>query len=116
MASIKLAYLGGGSSRAAGTMASFIHHGAEFEGSEVVLIDQRPDELEVVRTLAEKMARNEGVDLKVTATTDQRAGLEASTRCSRAFAPATSRCGCRTSSSPCGTGSSGRRPRARAAS
>jgi len=76
MASIKLAYLGGGSSRAAGTMASFIHHGAEFEGSEVVLIDQRPDELEVVRTLAEKMARNEGVDLKVTATTDQRAGLE----------------------------------------
>ncbi|WP_375425779.1 glycoside hydrolase [uncultured Friedmanniella sp.] len=76
MAKIKLAYLGGGSSRAAGTMASFIDHGEEFAGSEVVLIDQRPDELEIVRTLAEKMARSEGIDLTVTATTDRRAGLE----------------------------------------
>ena len=40
MARIRLAYLGGGSTRAAGTMASFIHHrGADFDGSEVVLID-----------------------------------------------------------------------------
>lgn len=76
MAKIKLAYLGGGSSRAAGTMASFISHGAEFEGSEVVLIDQRPDELEIVRTLAEKMARAEGLDLTLSATTDPRDGLE----------------------------------------
>ena len=76
MAQIKLAYLGGGSSRAAGTMASLIDHGKEFEGSEVVLIDQRPEELEVVRTLAEKMARHEGVDLTITATTDRRAGLD----------------------------------------
>lgn len=76
MAKIKLAYLGGGSSRAAGTMASLISHGAEFGGSEVVLIDQRPDELEIVRTLAEKMARAQGLDLTVTATTDRRDGLE----------------------------------------
>ena len=76
MATIKLAYLGGGSSRAAGTMASLIAHGAEFAGSEVVLIDQRADELEVVRTLAEKFARDSGVDLTVTATTNRRAGLE----------------------------------------
>jgi 6-phospho-beta-glucosidase len=76
MAKIKLAYLGGGSSRAAGTMASLISHGDEFAGSEVVLIDQRPEELEVVRTLAEKMARHEALDLTVTATTDRRAGLE----------------------------------------
>jgi 6-phospho-beta-glucosidase len=76
MAKIKLAYLGGGSSRAAGTMASFIAHGSEFEGSEVVLIDQRPDELEIVRTLAEKMARSAGVDLTVRATTDRLDGLE----------------------------------------
>ncbi len=75
MAKIKLAYLGGGSSRAAGTMASLIAHGREFEGSEVVLIDQRPDELEIVRTLAEKMARSEGLDLTVTATTERRDGL-----------------------------------------
>ncbi len=76
MASIRLAYLGGGSSRAAGTMASLISHGDEFAGSEVVLIDQRPDELEIVRTLAEKMARGAGLDLTVTATTDRRAGLD----------------------------------------
>jgi len=36
MARVKIAYLGGGSSRAPGTMASFIHHGAEFDGSEFV--------------------------------------------------------------------------------
>jgi 6-phospho-beta-glucosidase len=76
MASIRLAYLGGGSSRAAGTMASLIDHGTEFAGSEVVLIDQRPAELEIVRTLAEKMARAADLDLTVTATTDRRAGLE----------------------------------------
>ncbi len=75
MARIRLAYLGGGSSRAAGTMASFVHHGAEFDGSEFVLIDLDPDHLEVVRTIAEKMAKRAGVDITVTATTDQREGL-----------------------------------------
>ena len=39
MARIKLAYIGGGSTRAAGTMASFIEQGEQFNGSEVVLID-----------------------------------------------------------------------------
>ena len=34
MARIKMAYIGGGSTRGAGTMASFIHHrGADFDGS-----------------------------------------------------------------------------------
>jgi 6-phospho-beta-glucosidase len=75
MARIKLAYLGGGSSRAAGTMDSFIGHGPEFDGSEVVLIDKDPEHLEIVRTIAEKRARNRGLDLTITATTDQRAGL-----------------------------------------
>jgi 6-phospho-beta-glucosidase len=75
MARIRLAYLGGGSSRAAGTMASFVHHGAEFDGSEFVLIDLDPDHLEIVRTITEKMARRAGVDITVTATTDQREGV-----------------------------------------
>ena len=57
MASIKIAYLGGGSSRAPGTMASFIHHGAEFDGSHFVLIDLDPDHLEITRRLSEQMAR-----------------------------------------------------------
>lgn len=76
MARIKIAYIGGGSSRAAGTMASFVHHGEQFDGSEFVLIDVDPEHLELVRSMAEKMARAAGIDYTVTATTDQRAGLQ----------------------------------------
>ncbi|MCM2577158.1 family 4 glycosyl hydrolase [Streptomyces meridianus] len=75
MARIKIAYLGGGSSRAPGTMASFVHHGEEFDGSEFVLIDLDPDRLEVVRTMTEKMAAHAGLDITVTATTDRREGV-----------------------------------------
>ena len=75
MARIKLAYIGGGSTRAPGTMASFIHQGENFEGSEVVLIDLDEERLKTVRTLAEKMAWARGLDLRVSATTDRRAGL-----------------------------------------
>ena len=58
MASIRLAYLGGGSTRAAGTMAAFVHnHGASFAGSEVVLIDLVPERLAIVERLAARMAR-----------------------------------------------------------
>jgi alpha-galactosidase/6-phospho-beta-glucosidase family protein len=39
MARIKIAYLGGGSTRGPGTMASLIEQGENFAGSEVVLID-----------------------------------------------------------------------------
>ncbi len=76
MAAIKLAYIGGGSSRAAGTMASLIDHGDEFAGSEVCLIDLDEDHLELVRTIAQQMADHAGVDLRITATTDRRAGLD----------------------------------------
>ena len=75
MARIKLAYIGGGSTRAPGTMASFIDQGANFDGSEVVLIDLDPERLELVRTIAEKIAQAKKVDIRVTATTDRRAGL-----------------------------------------
>lgn len=76
MARIKLAYIGGGSTRAPGTMASFIDQGENFQGSEVVLIDLDQERLEIVKTLAEKMARHKGIDLTVSATTDRRAGLQ----------------------------------------
>src|SRR3954462_3565639 len=56
-------------------MASFLHQGANFDGSEVVLIDLDPDRLELVRTLAERMARARGLDMEISATTDRRAGL-----------------------------------------
>ena len=76
MARIKLAYIGGGSTRAPGTMASLIHQGQNFHGSEVVLIDIDEAHLSLVKTLADRMARHQGIDLKVSCTTDRRAGLQ----------------------------------------
>jgi 6-phospho-beta-glucosidase len=76
VARIKIAYIGGGSTRAAGTMASFIEQGRNFSGSEVVLIDLDAERLELIRGLAERMAAAQGVDLAVSATTDRRAGLD----------------------------------------
>jgi 6-phospho-beta-glucosidase len=76
VARIKLVYLGGGSTRAAGTMASFMESGADFDGSEVVLVDLDEGRLELIRTLAAKMARARGLDIAVSATTDRRAALE----------------------------------------
>jgi 6-phospho-beta-glucosidase len=76
MARIKLAYIGGGSTRGAGTMASFIHQGENFNGSEVVLIDLNEERLKLVQTLAQKMARARGLDLTFSIATDRRAGLQ----------------------------------------
>ena len=75
MARLKIAYIGGGSTRAPGTVAAFIQRGADFAGSEIVLIDLEPQRLEIVRTIATKMAKSAGVDITITATTDRRAGL-----------------------------------------
>ncbi|MEZ4597894.1 MAG: hypothetical protein R3C32_14420 [Chloroflexota bacterium] len=76
MASIRLAYVGGGSTRAAGTMAAFVHnHGIRFEGSEVVLIDLVPERLAIVEQLASRMARARGLDIRFRSTTDLREGL-----------------------------------------
>jgi 6-phospho-beta-glucosidase len=75
VARIKIAYLGGGSTRAAGTMASFLHGGADFDGSEVVLIDLEPERLDLIHRLAVKMAKARGLDITITATTDRRAGV-----------------------------------------
>lgn len=75
MARIKIAYIGGGSSRAPGTMASFIDQGANFHGSEIVLIDLDQERLDLVRTLATKMAVRHDLDLTITATTERRTGL-----------------------------------------
>jgi 6-phospho-beta-glucosidase len=76
MARIKLAYIGGGSTRAAGTMASFIHQGENFDGSEVVLIDLDEDRLRIVQTITQKMAHARGLDITVTITTNRREGLQ----------------------------------------
>ena len=87
MARIKLVYIGGGSTRAAGTMASFMENGADFDGSEVVLVDLDADRLELIRTLAEKMARARGLDISVTATTDRAAALDGADAVLSSFRP-----------------------------
>ena len=56
-------------------MASLIENGQDFEGSEVVLVDLDPQRLELIRTIAERMASVRGLDLVVSATTDRRAAL-----------------------------------------
>ncbi|HEX2863249.1 MAG TPA: glycoside hydrolase, partial [Deinococcales bacterium] len=48
MAKLNSAYIGGGSTRAPGTVASFIRHHERFEGSRITLIDLDADRLEVV--------------------------------------------------------------------
>lgn len=75
MARIRLAYIGGGSTRAPGTMASLIDQGQNFQGSEIVLIDLNAEHLALVQRLAQNMARHRGLDLKITETLDRRAGL-----------------------------------------
>jgi 6-phospho-beta-glucosidase len=57
-------------------MASLIHQGANFSGSEIVLVDLDPDRLEVVERLSRNLARHAGVDLRISATTDRRAAIE----------------------------------------
>lgn len=75
MARIKLAYIGGGSTRAAGTMASLLQKGEHFNGSEVVLIDLDEERLKIVQTISQKLARARGLDITITITTDRREGL-----------------------------------------
>jgi 6-phospho-beta-glucosidase len=87
VARIKLVYLGGGSTRAAGTMASLLHNGADFDGSEVVLVDLDEQRLELIRKLAEKMARARGLDIEVSATTDRLAALDSCDAVLSSFRP-----------------------------
>lgn len=75
MARLKLAYVGGGSTRAPGTMASLIAQAANFAGSEIVLIDLDAERLALVQTLSQRLIANAGADLAVTVTTDRAAGL-----------------------------------------
>lgn len=87
MARIKLAYIGGGSTRAPGTMASLIEQGDNFNGSTITLIDLDPERLAIVRELAQRMADCRGLDLTIVATTDRRAGLDASDAVLTSFRP-----------------------------
>ena len=59
-----------------GTIASLIQQGENFQGSEVVLIDIDASHLQLVKTPADKMAQNYGIDLKVSCAAERRAGLQ----------------------------------------
>ena len=76
MASIKLAYIGGGSTRGPGTVASIIHQGKNFDGSELVLVDLNEEKLKLVKTIGDKLAKARGMKLKISITTDRKAGLK----------------------------------------
>jgi 6-phospho-beta-glucosidase len=75
MAAIRLTYVGGGSTRAPGTVASLIARGAAFAGSELVLVDLDPERLAIVERLARRMADVRGLDLQIRSTTDRIDGL-----------------------------------------
>jgi 6-phospho-beta-glucosidase len=57
MARIKLAYVGGGSTRAPGTMDSFTDQGDNFQGPEIVLIDLDETRLDIVKAWRRKTKR-----------------------------------------------------------
>ena len=76
MARVKIAYIGGGSTRAPGTLASFIVQADNFQGSEIVLHDLNPERLELVQRLAVRMCEAQGADLCIRATLDRRDALQ----------------------------------------
>ncbi|QMW24431.1 family 4 glycosyl hydrolase [Sandaracinobacteroides saxicola] len=75
MARLKIAYVGGGSTRAPGTNLAWIKQHANFSGSEIVLVDLHREHLGIVTTLANRMARAAGADLRFTSTTSLEEGL-----------------------------------------
>jgi 6-phospho-beta-glucosidase len=74
--SVRIVYIGGGSTRAPGTVASLIDRDDAFSGSELLLVDLDPERLDVVRRLAERMAAVRGLDLRVRTTTDRAEALD----------------------------------------
>jgi hypothetical protein len=91
MAAVRLVYIGGGSTRAPGTVAALVERGAAFAGSEIVLVDLDPDRLDVVRRLLERMAAVRGVDLRVSTSPIDRPPWTAPMSCSPASGPAGSK-------------------------
>ena len=76
MAAVRLVYIGGGSTRAPGTVAALVERATAFAGSEIVLADLDLQRLDVVRRLLERMAAARGADLRVSVTLDRQAALD----------------------------------------
>ena len=75
MAALKIAYIGGGGTRAPGTIASFVAHGDAFAGTLIALVDLDDERLALVRKLAQRQAAARDVDITFEATTDRRRAL-----------------------------------------
>ena len=76
MSRIKMVYIGAGSTRAPGTIASLVRRHEQFSGSEIVLVDTDRTHLPVVKRIGDKLARSLGADVSMTIAADQRSGLE----------------------------------------
>jgi 6-phospho-beta-glucosidase len=87
MASIKLVYIGGGSTRAPGTIAALANFGEHFAGSEIVLVDIEPQMLALVERLGRRILEAAGVELRLRATTDRRAALDGADAVLTSFRP-----------------------------
>lgn len=75
MAAINIAYVGGGSTRAPGTVAAYILQAEAFAGLTITLIDPNVEGLDLTRRIAERMAYKCGADITLRATTNLEAGL-----------------------------------------
>lgn len=72
---MRIAYVGGGSTRAPAVARGLVERAAAFAGSEVALIDLDAGRLATIERLARRMAEAAGADIRFEATTDRRAGL-----------------------------------------
>jgi len=75
---LKIAIIGGGSAYAPGLTNAFIQNEDVFSDTELVLMDIAPKELQIVTSLTRKIADSKGVDIKISATKNQRKAIEGS--------------------------------------
>lgn len=69
---LKIAIVGGGSAYAPGLIRAFLNQPDVFGGAELALMDIAAHELGIIHRLGQRMAQAAGVDIRITATTDQR--------------------------------------------
>ena len=69
---LKIAIIGGGSAYAPGLIRAFLNQPDVFGGAELALMDIAAHELGIIHRLGQRMAHAAGVDIRITATTDQR--------------------------------------------
>ena len=67
MARVRIAYIGGGSTRAPAIALGLIKRAAAFAGSELVLIDVDEGRLGIIERLARRMAEAAGADIRTRA-------------------------------------------------